>query len=117
MIVFVSSPYGAVLSSIKDEAEAQGVITSLALKGCKAVAEMGYIPLSPVLNFEGVYDEHTQRDEAIGASLALLKKCDAIYIVDSPYNEYSQGMILEQELASRLNMIVYEGVKNGNRKL
>lgn len=111
MVVFVSSPYAAVLSSIKDEAEALSVITSLALSGCKVVVEMGYIPLSPVLSFEGVYNERTQREEAIGASLALLKKCDAIYIVRSPYNEFSQGMILEKELATRLNMLIYEGAR------
>lgn len=117
MMIFVSSPYAAVLSSIKDEAEALSTITSLALDGCRAVVDMGYIPLSPVLAFEGVYDERTQRDCAIGASLEMLKKCDAIYIVRSPYNEYSQGMILEKELATRLNMLIYEGVRNGNTRL
>lgn len=115
MIVFVSSPYAAVLSSIKSENEALGVINSLAVSGAKAVVDMGYIPLSPVLAFKGVFDERTQRDKAISASLAMLKKCEAIYIVRSPYNEFSQGMILEKELALSLNMCIYEGAEDENR--
>lgn len=102
MVIFVSSPYAAVLEEIEDKSVARETILNLARKGCEKVLEQGHIPISPVLCFDGLLDERSQRDEAIEMSLALVKFCDGFLAVKSRYSKFSAGMIIECDLARRL---------------
>ena len=71
------------------------------MDGCLAVKEMGHIPISPILAFDGVYDEFTERENIDQACEALLLACDFIYVVDTPYNERSKGIARELEIAAK----------------
>ncbi|WP_334095590.1 hypothetical protein [Helicobacter typhlonius] len=123
MVIYVSSPYKAVLNAVNDSAEAKSLIIGYAIKGAQIIKEMGYTPLSPVLNFEGVYEEESEREVILKAGLELLKVCDGILIVNTPYSDTSAGMVLELESAKRLNLALYEtlldekGGINGIKKL
>lgn len=57
--------------------------------------------MSPVLAFDGIYDEFTERDEIDKACEALLLACDFIYVVDTPYNKHSKGIARELEIAAK----------------
>lgn len=107
MFIFVSSPYKAVLDMVEDKNKAEEIVINLALEGCKVVRDMGYIPLSPVLAFSGVYDETKERNEALKASLSLLRLCDGILLVESEYSKHSNGMVLEKHLAKELGLSFY----------
>lgn len=113
MVIYVSSPYKAVLESIEDKQEAQEKIISYALQGAAAIKEMGYTPLSPVLCFEGVYQEESERELALKGSLELLKVCDGVLFVSTPYSSLSSGMALELESAKKLGIQIYEMCKEG----
>lgn len=108
MKIFVSSPYGAVFKEVKDEKLAREIALKMARAGARAVLEMGHLPLSPVLAFDGVYDEKTQRELAIAHSLEALKWCDGIMSVRSPLSAFSKGMILEEDLARRCGKVKFE---------
>lgn len=108
MIIFVCSPYLAILQGRRKEREALKLIYKYAKAGSKAVKEMGYIPLSPVLCFQDVYDESTERDKALHGSNALLKASQGIMVVKTPYNKYSSGMAQEIEKAKELGLSFYE---------
>lgn len=108
MIIFVSSAYGAVFEKVKDKKEALNIALKHARSGARKVLEMGHIPLSPVLAFNGVYDEATQRELAISDSLVALKFCDAVLIVRDEFSANSMGMILEEDLAKNLQKPIYE---------
>ncbi len=85
--VFISSPYAS-LSVEAARAEARFV--------AKKVASMGYVPVSPVLCFDGVYEEATQREEALKASLELLESCDYICFSKHFFADSSKGMDMER---------------------
>lgn len=108
MIVFVCSPYLAVLQGRRKQNEALKQVYAYAKAGSKAVKDMGYTPLSPVLCFRGVFDESIERDRALYGSTCLLRVSQGIMIVNTPYNKYSHGMKKEIELAKQLGLSIYE---------
>ena len=121
MIVFISSPYGAVFEEVKDEGQALETALKIARAGARKALEMGHIPLSPVLAFNGVYSESEERQRAIKDSLACLKWCDGVMFVNCKFSQMSAGMVLERDLAKKLDKPTiefhYEEEKNGDFKL
>lgn len=120
-MVFVSSPYAAVFEAIKDEKKALETALKIARAGARKALDMGHIPFSPVLAFNGVYSESEERQRAIKDSLTCLKWCDGVLFVDSEFSQMSAGMVLERDLAERLDKPLiefhYEEEKNGDFKL
>lgn len=108
MIVFISSPYGAVFEDIADEKSALETALKIARAGARKALDMGHIPFSPVLAFNGVYDELSERNKAIKDSLESLKWCDGVMFVNSKYSQMSAGMVLERDLAEKLNKPLIE---------
>lgn len=108
MIVFVSSAYKAIFDKVKDKERARELALKHARAGARKVLEMGHIPLSPVLAFDGVYDEARQRDLALAHSLQALQFCEGILIVRDEFSSFSEGMILEEDLAKQLQKKMFE---------
>lgn len=111
--VYIASPVRPVLDALKDIGFsldlAMKSVRTIAINGCQAVKNMvGYIPISPILAFDGVYDEYRDRERIDEACEALLLCCDALYIVDTPYNEKSKGIDREIELAKKHNIPILE---------
>ena len=110
MKVYVASPVRPILEAEKAcEAYALLQIHDYAMDGCLAVKEMGHIPISPILAFDCVYDEFTERDKIDAACEALLLACDAIYIVPTHYNAQSKGIARELEIAEKNGIEILEG--------
>lgn len=108
MFVFVSSPYGAIMEVIDDKDKARELALKHARAGARKVLEMGHIPLSPVLAFDGVYDEQSQRELAISDSLKTLNWCEGVLFVRSEFSPFSTGMVLEEEWAKKLQKQIFE---------
>ena len=106
--VYVASPVRQVL---EDDAldDNLAIAKGMALSGCLAVKGMGMLPVSPILAFDGVYDEFTERESIDVACEALLLACDFIYVVDTPYNEQSKGITRELEIAYKNGIEILEG--------
>lgn len=102
LICYVASPLKNILELENYTPKAWQRAIDLAENGCRAVKEMGYIPLSPVLLFAKVYCEEKQREEALKDGLALLSKCHCFYEVKSAYK--SEGMQKEREAAKDLGL-------------
>lgn len=100
--VYIASPVRPVWEAEKAcEAYALLRIQDYAMEGCLAVKAMGMLPVSPILAFDGVYDEFTERETIDKACEALLLACDFIYVVDTPYNAQSKGIARELEIAAK----------------
>lgn len=105
---YIVSPYRSVLEDYKkrglSEQEAIAQIEYFARLGCASVKKFEGIPVSPILAFSGVYDEYDEREKIEEACEVLLKCCQTVCVVDTPYNQYSSGIKKELEIA-RLNKI------------
>lgn len=102
--VYVASPVRPVLEFTKihnDIEHGVHIVNIFARSGCKAVKAMGMLPVSPILAFDGVYDEFSERETIDKACEALLLACDFIYVVDTPYNEQSKGIARELDIAAK----------------
>ena len=116
MKVYIASPVRPILDAFKEVGgdnedtiyRAFANISWLALLGCEVVKKLGHAPISPVLAFDGVYDEFTERDKIDAACEALLLACDFIYVVDTPYNERSKGIARELEIAAKNGIEILE---------
>ena len=108
MIVFISSPYASILENFEDKEKSRELVFKHARAGARKILEMGHIPFSPVLAFEGVYDEKTQRELAISDSLSMLRRCDGVLFVRSEFSPFSAGMVLEEEWAKKLQKQIFE---------
>jgi len=95
-LVFVSTPYAKL-----EPQQAKRI----AVRACKEVKAQNLIPISPVLAFEGVYNEATERSiiEAICAD--LLVSCDYFHYYKCSYSEDSLGMQKELALAKQYGKI------------
>ena len=93
---------------IDDKQKAREVALKHARAGARKVLEMGHIPLSPVLAFDRVYSEQSQRELAISDSLTMLNWCEGVLFVRSEFSPYSQGMVLEEEWAKKLQKQMFE---------
>lgn len=88
-VAYVASPF----KSIMEEKGYEEAI-ALAMKRSKVAFEKGYIPLSPVLTFRGVFSTAMDRDEILLHCFALMKKCD-IFIFNESDLEISDGVVKE----------------------
>jgi len=105
--VYVASPVRPVL---EDDAldDNLAIAKGMALSGCLTVKGMGMLPVSPILTFDGVYDEFIERETIDKACEALLLVCDAIYVVPTPYNAQSKGIAQELEIAKKNGIKILE---------
>ena len=103
MKVYIASPVRPILedNTIKSPFRQFQKVIYFARFGCEAIKAMGDIPVSPILAFDGVYDEFTERDKIDVACEALLLACDAIYIVPTPYNAQIKGIANEIEIVKK----------------
>ena len=102
--VYVASPVRPVLEFTRlhnDIEHGMNIVKTFAQSGCEAVKKMGFVPVSPILAFNGVYEEYSERDHIDAACEALLLMCDYIYVVETPYNDRSKGISRELELAQQ----------------
>jgi hypothetical protein len=109
-IVYIASPVRAVYDAMMHLDDAHNKTIELARKGCAVVKTAGHIPLSPVLVFDGVFDENLERDAVMEACFALLAKCDEIYVVQSTVTANSKGIKAELALAKKLGITEVEYV-------
>ena len=112
--VYVASPVRPVFDACMTNGEALQWILGYAKGGCKTVKKMGFLPISPILAFDGVYDEFTEREHIDQACEELLISCDAIYVVQTDYNKESKGIARELEIAQRYGIPTLY-VKEGNQ--
>ena len=108
--VYIASPVRPVLEDYNLD-DNFAIAKGLAMSGCLAVKAMGMLPVSPILAFDGIYDEFTERDEIDKACEALLLACDFIYVVDTPYNAQSKGIARELESAEKNGIEFFGGVR------
>lgn len=109
MKVYIASPVRPVLDFHKkkygdDDYNAFVLVSWFASQGCKTMKELGHTPLSPILAFDGVFDEYKERDRIDQACEELLLICDAIYVVETDYNKDSKGIARELEIAKAHNI-------------
>jgi hypothetical protein len=109
-IVFVASPVRAIYERVMYQDDAHRTILLLARKGCEKVKAAGHIPLSPVLCYDGVFDENSERFLVTEACFTLLAKCDEIYVVPNTASKHSKGIAKELELAKKLGITEVEYV-------
>lgn len=116
--VYVASPVRPLLEAFKNmgvgESEAMRIVRGVARNGCLDVKSMGFVPVSPILAFDGIYSEYKERDHIDDACEALLLGCDFIYVIQMPYNKDSKGIARELEIAQRYGIPTLH-VKEGNQ--
>jgi hypothetical protein len=88
MLIFVCSPYSGDIERN----------TRLAKKWCREIIATGHIPFAPHLLYPQMLDENKRVDRLKGLSfgLAILPKCDAVWVFGNPITE---GMDTEIETA------------------
>lgn len=108
-LVYVASPYKGLefkdeLSkrAVKECANFRGIVAKLeALEACKRLKFYGYIPISPILAFEELYSEATERKKVLEAGFTLLRACDHIYIHKCDGWDKSEGIQKELKKAEQ----------------
>ncbi|MDE5602632.1 MAG: hypothetical protein K2I71_01760 [Helicobacter sp.] len=119
-LVYIASPYTAVFDALgaKNNLEkyhdAYSIAKHIAHRGVRKIKERNggkdflYIPLSPVLIFTQIYDSnpYVGREEVMQSCFGLLKICDEVFVMDSPYTRDSSGIKEETALASSLGIPV-----------
>lgn len=101
--VYVASPVRPVLEDDNEKSPFRQFkkVISFARSGCDDVKKMGFVPISPILAFDGVYDEYRERERIDEACEALLLGCDFIYVVQTDYNKDSKGIARELDIAQK----------------
>lgn len=107
--VYIVSPFRAVLDHNHPRSYAEHLAVQYARNGSNFIKQLGYFPISPILAFQGIYDEYKERETINQACAALLLSCDAIFVVNTPYNQYSKGIKRELEIAAQNNIPTIEG--------
>lgn len=100
--MYIASPYGAIAKHIKDPKEARRVALVIATMASHKAVELGYIPFSPVLNFNNIYDEYKRpgdREKALRAGFFWLEQCDCLGWAETVYSDDSEGMKAEERRA------------------
>ena len=103
MKVYIASPVRPILDRHSTRC-ADSLIKGYAYTGTRAIKKLGHTPLSPILAFDGVYDEYEERERIDEACEELLLSCDAIYVVETIYNKESKGIARELEIAKAHNI-------------
>lgn len=107
--VYIVSPFRAVLDHNQPRSYAELLAAQYARNGSSFIKQLGYFPISPILAFQGIYDEYKEREMIDQACAALLLSCDAIFVVNTPYNQYSKGIKRELEIAAQNNIPTIKG--------
>lgn len=103
-LVYVASPYSGL-----DQAKA----FELAVEASREIKEAGFVPVNPIMLFDGIYNEDTEREAALKAGLKVLESCDYIYINKiNGYWEDSEGIKAELEMARKKGIYEIEWQKN-----
>lgn len=94
-LVYVCSP-------VRGDVEAN---VAKAKEYCKTVLIMGYIPLAPHVAYSGMLDDEIpeERETALALGLALVRRCDELWIFG---DHISEGMKGEIELAKEIGIPV-----------
>lgn len=107
MLAFISSPYKSVFDKVKDKGRAHSLALQYARTACKWAADIGYVPISPVLLFDGVFTED-DREQITQMCAQMVKKCEAFIYCQTPYTQESGGMAFEQDLAECENKLIID---------
>lgn len=94
-IVYVMTPYSKV-----ERSEALGI----ASRACKKIKQKGFVPLSPVLLFDSIYDNDKEYEDVMDACFSLLCKCEYYYYTQTPHSQSSNGMTQELTWAKELHV-------------
>lgn len=116
MLAFISTPYSAVLNAPEftsrfdkmADIEAHETALHLARRAAEIAKTRGFLPISPVLNFDGVYSESAEREAVCAACSELIQRCDVFFYAQTPYTAQSKGMRYELELARSLSKKIIE---------
>lgn len=100
-LVYVATPYTGLRCS---EISRRAMVLNIARDECKKIKKAGYTPVSPVLLWDGVYDESADRDEVIRAGISLMEVCNYCYFSKHPDAQFSGGMKLEKEYALKIGL-------------
>ena len=92
--MYVCSPYSGDVAGNTEKAR----------RYSRFVAERGAVPLAPHLLFPQILSEETEREWGLRLGLALLERCDAIFVFGS---EMSSGMRAEIAEAERLGLKIH----------
>ncbi len=103
--VYIASPYAGLSCARK---ERHYVAKRIALKECEKIRKAGFIPLSPILAFDGIYDEERDRESVLLAGMELLLRCDYIHAAKHPDSPHSPGMKAELEYAKKNGILEIE---------
>ena len=93
-LVYVCSPYSGDVQKNTEKAKWYS----------RFAAERGAVPLAPHLLFPQFISEDAEREWALCLGLALLARCDAVYVFGSAL---SDGMKAEIEAAERMGMEIH----------
>ena len=90
-VVYICSPY-------RGDVDAN---TEKARRYCRYAADRGYVPIAPHLLLPQFVDEETEREAAIESDLAILERCDELWVCGE---DITDGMAAEIASASDRNM-------------
>lgn len=107
-LIYIASPVRAVMQQVLNQDWANQKIKEFAIKGCKKAKEMDAIPISPVLLFDGVYDEYKERADINIACEEVLKTCTEMIVVKSVFNKDSLGIQREIAIARDCGITILE---------
>ncbi|AQW80773.1 DUF1937 family protein [Campylobacter pinnipediorum] len=99
--VYVATPYAALGL---DKNSTSIVATRLAKDTCRIIKDAGYTPISPVLCFDGIYDEAKDREKVMKNCLDLMELCNYVYFSQHPASRNSAEMKIEKEQASKIGL-------------
>lgn len=101
-LAFISSPYKAVLDNAKNAnltiQQAHETALQFAKTASKWAIDKGYIPIAPVLLFDGILTEN-EREQITQMCVNLVKKCEVFVFCDTPFTQDSEGMAYELDIA------------------
>lgn len=102
ILVYVAAPYTA-----KSEFERKLNVEAARYAGHK-IAKEGLFPVMPTVNSAG-FDDVGDYDFWIKGTLELMRRCDAVYVVDGYHN--SNGVSGEISEAMRLGIPIYFSIE------
>ncbi|MDR2105300.1 MAG: DUF4406 domain-containing protein [Deferribacteraceae bacterium] len=108
-IAYIASPFRGIKLADPEisESDAIAMAKQIAFYAARYVKEeLGFIPLSPVLAFDRVYNDVYERDKVMEACKALIRISDVFIWVDTRWTQASEGMKLEQAFAESIGLAV-----------
>ncbi|PZT47314.1 hypothetical protein B6S12_09785 [Helicobacter valdiviensis] len=131
VLVYICSPYKAIFDTLAQNTD---VRRELVLSNAYAIAinysrnaiekvkeqstsEVNYIAFSPVLYFKDIAPSYNpfspsclkEEERILEECLEILKRCDVVFVVESPYTHKSKGIQKELDLARSLGKkVIFE---------